>query len=332
MSRKSVIIATRQAQDLERWQEVLSETDDLQIMAHVPDLMALFNTVEHGPPNVVLVASDLCAAEEFELIVTLFDALDVRWLMFHSLGSAPSASSSDMLLNKSGGLFSLSLTDNKWSLISQVLSTAHAAQKAERPLVVKPTSTGNRYKRIVLIGSSTGGVDALKTVLSKFGADCPPTVIVQHTTKGFGAGLVRVLTRCCAARVKLFEPNAALQTGTVYVVAGHGQHVVMTAERRPHLQVSDGPPMSGHCPSIDRLFVSSVPFAPRTVACILTGMGTDGAEGLMQLRQAGARTLSQDRETSVVYGMPGAAWSMGASMQQVSLAAMGDTILKEARL
>jgi DNA-binding NarL/FixJ family response regulator len=79
MSSKSIIVATPYSADLNRWQDILSDTPELRIQAHAPSLMELFNKVEHGPPNVVLIESGLCATDEFELIVTLFDALDVRW-------------------------------------------------------------------------------------------------------------------------------------------------------------------------------------------------------------------------------------------------------------
>lgn len=332
MSRKNIIVATPFSEDLNRWQDVLSNEQDLQITAHEPGLMELFNTVEHNPPKIALIAADLCATDEFELIVTLFKALDVRWLMFHSLGQDPRKWQAVPHHTKNADLFSLSLNDANRTLVSQVRSTGHATQRTERPVAQQATPPSRRFKRMVLIGSSTGGVDALKTVLSKFGSDCPPTVVVQHTSKGFGAGLVQVLKRSCAAQIQLFESNAPLQSGTIYVVAGLAQHVVLSPGKRPHLQSKDAPPMSGHCPSIDMFFTSCVPYANRVVGCILTGMGSDGAQGLLKLREAGARTLSQDRESSVVYGMPAAAWSNGGSMQQVSLSEIGKTLLKEATL
>jgi len=294
--------------------------------------MELFNKVEHGPPNVVLIESGLCATDEFELIVTLFDALDVRWLKFTRSDRPNDRHDHASELSKNGGLFSISLAQEDCLLIGQVLSTANATQRAERPVERMVAAPTRRFKRVVLIGSSTGGVDALKNVLSKFDADCPPTVVVQHTSQGFGGGLTRVLGRASAAQIKPFEPDAPLRSGTIYVVAGLPQHVILNPSNRPFLRTCPDPPMSGHLPSIDKLFLSCIPFADRVVGCILTGMGTDGVRGLLELRKAGARTLSQDRESSVVYGMPGAAWSMGASMQQVPLKAMGDTILREATL
>ena len=332
MSHKSIIVATPYARDLNRWQEVLPDAGDLRIVAHAPGLMELFNKVEHGPPHIVLIADTLCNADEFELIVTLFDALDVRWLKFTGLEDVVSGQGASVSTSVGAGLFRVTLHDSDTSLRGQVRSLGLARQQAERPAKQITQSTGRRFKRMVLIGSSTGGVDALKSVLSRFGPDCPPTVVVQHTTKGFGEGLCRVLGRASGARVRMFEPDAPLQSGTVFVVAGLPQHVVLTNSKRPHLQTSAEPTTSSHTPSIDTLFQSGLPFASRIVGCILTGMGTDGAHGLLKLREAGARTLSQDRDTSVVYGMPAAAWSNGASMRQVALPDIGDSLLSEAAL
>lgn len=332
MNHKNIIVATPHARDLNRWQEVLPDTGDLRIVAHAPGLMELFNKVEHGPPNIALIAEELCNADEFELIVTLFDALDVRWLKFTSLEESVTGQAGPANSSAGAGLFRVTLHDSDTSLRGQVRSLGLARQQAERPVKHAVAATGRRFKRMVLIGSSTGGVDALKSVLSKFGPDCPPTVVVQHTTKGFGDGLCRVLGRSSGARVRMFEPDAPLQSGTVFIVAGLPQHVVLTNSKRPHLQSSAEPTTSSHTPSIDTLFHSGLPFASRVVGCILTGMGTDGAQGLLKLREAGARTLSQDRDTSVVYGMPAAAWSNGGSMRQVALPDIGESLLREAAL
>lgn len=332
MNLKKIIVATACSRDLERWQQVISDRGDMRIVAHAPGLMELFNKVEHDPPNIVLVSDDLGAADDFEPVVTLFDTLDVRWLRFTSLENRPPNRTGTAGRSERADLFDVSLHDSPAALFGQVVSLSRAAQRAERPKVVKSVASGQLYKRMVLIGSSTGGVDALKAVLSKFGPDCPPTVVVQHTTQGFGEGLCRVLARASAANVRLFEPDTPLQSGTVHMVSGLPNHVVLLPGKRPYLKANHEPPVSGHLPSIDKLFLSFVPYANRVVGCILTGMGSDGAAGLLKLREAGARTVSQDRDSSVVYGMPAAAWSNGASMKQVALSSMGERLLKEAAL
>lgn len=329
MSEAKIIVATPYANDLRRMQQILDKAPGLSIVAHAPGLMELFNKVEHDPPNLVLLCVDLCQNSDFELVVTLFDALDVRWMMFDSRAAKGNQSQNTSVL-RNGGLFSVSLEADARIWITQIRAVLRARRSAQQAIEPAAQAPQRRYKRIVLVGASTGGVDALKTVLSDFEANCPPTVIVQHTGRGFGQGLAAVLSRSCSAHIRMFEPNVTLERGTVHVVAGHTHHAMLSVNGKPYLGRSDDPPMSGHRPSIDKLFLSAIPYASRIVAAVLTGMGKDGAEGLLALRNAGAQTLSQDEETSVVYGMPAAAWSIGASMKQVALKDIGHGLLSAA--
>ena len=329
MPEAKVIIATPYVDDLRKTQRILSEADGLRIVAHVPGLMELFNKVEHDPPNLVLIAADLCQNADFELIVTLFKALDVRWMMFDRLnqtGGQPTKAAQKIR----GDLFSVSIDKDPWAFVTQVRAVLQARQCAQQPVRSTSPSQRRRYKRMVMIGSSTGGVDALKTVLADFDADCPPTIVVQHTGQGFGHGLVAVLNRSSGASVRMFEPNMVVKSGSIYVVAGQDHHAVLSVNGKPYLGQSNDPPMSGHRPSIDKLFFSAVPYASQVVAALLTGMGRDGADGMLALRNAGARTIAQDEDSSVVYGMPAVAWSIGAAMQQMTLKDIGSGLLAEA--
>lgn len=329
MTPTTIIVATPHAPDLTRWQQVLSEAEGLTIVAHAPGLMQLFTKVENSPPKLVLVSADLCEAQEFELMISLFKALDVLWVAFESL-AARNAAIEPALMSRGGGLFPISLRSDALALIQKVHTVAPRRDRLPEAIHSGPTSGSRRYKRMVMIGSSTGGVEALKNVLRHFLSDCPPTIVVQHTGQGFGPGLATVLGRTSAARVKMFAPDLPMESGTVYLVAGQPHHAILQNSVRPHLGVSYDPPMSGHCPSIDKLFLSAVPLATRIVAAVLTGMGSDGAQGLLALREAGARTLAQDKATSIVYGMPAAAWSIGAAMKQVALPDIGPGLLAEA--
>lgn len=329
MSDARVIVATPYANDLRRAQQILDEAGGLTIVAHAPGLMELFNKVEHDPPHLVLVSADLCQNSDFELVVTLFNALDVRWMMFDGMMAAGNTLKNAPTM-QSVGVISSSLDDDAEVLITQMRAVLQARRNAQQPMQPASPVQRRRYKRMIMLGSSTGGVDALKTVLADFTTDCPPTVIVQHTGQGFGGGLTGVIGRNCGAHVRMFEPNLTLEKGTVYIVAGHDYHATFLLNGKPCLGRSDDPPMSGHKPSIDKLFLSAVPYASRIVAAVLTGMGNDGAEGLLALRNAGAKTISQDKETSVVYGMPAVAWSMGASMTQMALKDIGQGLLAAA--
>lgn len=182
--------------------------------------------------------------------------------------------------------------------------------------------------RTILIGASTGGVDALLTVLSSFPADCPPTLIVQHTGTGFGESLVALLNRQCKARVELATGSRAMQPGVITVGAGIRNHLVIEDCTAQVCGLKGDAPVSGHLPSVDVLFQSAVPMARRITAALLTGMGRDGADGLLALHRAGATTLAQDEESSIVWGMPRVAIEAGAAKRVLSLDQIGPALLQ----
>jgi hypothetical protein len=184
--------------------------------------------------------------------------------------------------------------------------------------------------RVVLIGASTGGIDALATVLGHFPANCPPTAIVQHTGRGFSSSLARVLARNCAARVTVAEDKMMLGPGMVCLAGGLEAHLHLQRipDGRLRCSLRPGPKVCGPIPSVDTLFHSAVPFAERVIGLILTGMGADGAEGLRALRQAGAMTIGQDEASSVIYGMPRVAREIGAVQLQLPLDQIGPAVLQ----
>ncbi|MFI4997945.1 MAG: chemotaxis response regulator protein-glutamate methylesterase [Hyphomicrobiales bacterium] len=183
--------------------------------------------------------------------------------------------------------------------------------------------------RVVVIGSSTGGVEALLNVLSHFPANCPPTVITQHMPALFTKSFAERLDRHCAPKVAEASEGARLQSGQIYLAPGSVAHLEIVGRQdnlRCHL--SEGDLVSGHRPSVDMLFSSAAKAAgSKAVGVILTGMGQDGARGLLAMRNAGASTFGQDEATSVVYGMPRVAFELGAVEKQVSLRRMGEHIL-----
>jgi two-component system chemotaxis response regulator CheB len=168
-------------------------------------------------------------------------------------------------------------------------------------------------------------------VLSSFPADCPPTVIVQHTSNGFGAGLVQLLSVRCRARVVACQDGLELTPGVVCVAAGFPGHAALANLSPARMSIVPGAPVSGHRPSIDHMFMSAVPAARQVVAAVLTGMGADGAAGLLSLRNAGAKTMAQDAQSSVVYGMPRVAWENGGAERQLPIDKIGPALLQMAR-
>ncbi len=183
--------------------------------------------------------------------------------------------------------------------------------------------------RRVLIGSSTGGVDALTTVLSGFPVDCPPTLIAQHMPPAFLESFAARLERTLAPEVRLAQDGERLEPGKVLFAPGGGFHMALSDERDPHIKLVPDDGTETFCPSVNVLFASGVPQAKRVVAVMLTGMGKDGAQPMLNLKEAGAYTIAQDSASSVVDGMPRAAREIGAAREVASLNAMQDAILAQ---
>ncbi len=184
-------------------------------------------------------------------------------------------------------------------------------------------------RKIIGIGASTGGVEALIGVLSRFPANCPPTVITQHMPAAFTKSFADRLNRLCAPQVKEAEDGDRLEIGRIYLAPGGEQHLEVVNPMAPRCRLSDQGPVNGHRPSVDVLFNSLADLAgAKAVGVILTGMGRDGASGLLRMRQAGAVTIGQNERTCVVYGMPRVAHEIGAVGTQLPLNSIGEEILK----
>ena len=189
-------------------------------------------------------------------------------------------------------------------------------------------------EKIVAIGASTGGVEALIAVLGGFPADCPPTVITQHMPPNFTRSFAERLNRMCRPSVSEATDRDRLLPGHVYIAPGGRYH--LEVYRRAdgfENRLRDGDPVSGHRPSVDVLMASVAKAAgPEAVGVILTGMGRDGAQGLLEMRQAGARTIGQNEASSLIYGMPRVAFEVGAVEKQVHLTRISQEILGPARV
>jgi two-component system chemotaxis response regulator CheB len=167
--------------------------------------------------------------------------------------------------------------------------------------------------RIVAIGASTGGTEAIKEVLADLPADMPGIVIVQHIPKAFSGPFARRMHESCGLNVCEARDGQPILAGHVYIAPGDQQMLVVRDGAHYRCKLSDGPPVNRHRPSVDVLFRSVAENAgPNAVGVMLTGMGRDGAAGMKEMRDAGAPTIAQDENTSVVWGMPGAAWEIGA--------------------
>jgi two-component system, chemotaxis family, protein-glutamate methylesterase/glutaminase len=209
--------------------------------------------------------------------------------------------------------------------------------RAASPRASAAEPAGHAYApdgRLVAIGSSTGGVEALTAVLTTLPADCAPVVVTQHMPPLFTRSFADRLDKLCKATVAEASDGAPLVPGRIYIAPGGSQHLEVVpgsslrgSANPPRCRLREGPLVNGHCPSVDVLFRSVVKACgSEAVGVILTGMGRDGAEGLLAMRQAGASTLGQDAASSLIYGMPKAAFELGAVERQLPLRKIGAEI------
>lgn len=202
----------------------------------------------------------------------------------------------------------------------------------KEPAIIKPVREGGKIDLIAL-GISTGGPNALRSVFKMIDPHLKqPILVVQHMPKGFTKAFADSLDKICPLSVKEAEDGDKIEDGHVYIAPGDNHIVVEARFNGNVIRLSQEPPRNGHRPSADVMFESVAKvYKNHALGVIMTGMGRDGAAQLAEMRKEGAWTIGQDEESSIVYGMPRAAWEMGAVQKQVSLMNMADAISSVAR-
>lgn len=210
-------------------------------------------------------------------------------------------------------------------LREKVRAAAHSRVRApsQRGQVEKVGSAAGPEGALIAIGASTGGVDAIRTVLSPLPADAPPVLVAQHMPAGFTRRFAGRLDELCALTVLEAEDRMVLKRGHAYVAPGDHHMRVEYGSGHYRIRLGDDALVSGHRPSVDALFQSVARAAgAMAVGVILTGMGRDGASGLKLMREAGAQTIGQSQASALVYGMPRVAFEEGAVMEQAAVEAI----------
>ncbi|MDH5821423.1 chemotaxis response regulator protein-glutamate methylesterase [Luteimonas sp. RD2P54] len=204
------------------------------------------------------------------------------------------------------------------------------ARPAARQAMPAPAALRFRVTdRLIAIGASAGGTEAIRVVLEQMPADAPAIVVTQHIPAGFSRSFCERLDRLSAMSVRQAIEGEAVLPGHVYLPPGDRHLAVVRDGARWRCRVEDGPPVNRHRPAVDVLFRSVARSAgANAVGVILTGMGDDGARGLLEMREAGAATLVQDEASSVVWGMPGSAVKLGAAQQVLPLDRIAARVLE----
>ena len=222
----------------------------------------------------------------------------------------------------------------KARLASQTISSCSSAQSplfsAAQNII---PATAKAPPNIIAIGASTGGTEAIISVIKDFPANTPGVLIVQHMPPVFTKMYANRLNGISKMNVHEAADGDRLEQGTILIAAGDRQMRLCRDSLGYYVKCNETHKISGHCPSVDVLFSSVAASAgPNAVGVILTGMGVDGAKGLLEMRETGAYTIGQNRETCVVYGMPMAAYDIGAVEIQLPLDAIGGAVMKKTHM
>lgn len=314
---------------------ILSEDDDIEVVGLAADPLVAREMIKTLNPDVITLDVEMPLMDGVTFLRKIMELRPTPVVMVSSLTQSGADTTLEALeigaidfVAKPASLSALELLAPE--LIAKV-KAAGRMQFRPRGLPVrhahrKPLE--RRSDKIVAIGASTGGVEALKVVLTNLPADMPAVVITQHMPERFTEAFARRLNAECLMEVCEASHNQPVVRGTAYIAPGGRHLTVARAANGLVCRLDDGELVSGHRPSVDVLFSSvAESVGAKAVGVILTGMGRDGAEGLLKMRNTGCLTLGQDQETSLVYGMPRAAFQVGAVARQHALADLPDEII-----
>ncbi|RFC65371.1 chemotaxis response regulator protein-glutamate methylesterase [Fulvimarina endophytica] len=302
----------------------LSNDDSIEIVGEATNVAEARQKIKEIEPDVLTLDVEMPGMNGLEFLEKIMRLRPMPVVMVSSL-TRPGADAAlrafeigafDCVAKPNGSL------GGNFSTLPSIVKQAAAAkariglrvERAGAPASVQPAAMERKadWPQIVAIGASTGGVEALIAFLSNYPKNCPPTVIVQHMPGLFTTSFAARLDRACAARVAEAEDGEPLMEGRVYLARG-GRHLRVRTGAQPRCVVRGEEVNQGHCPSVDTLFHSVAEnYGAGATGVLLTGMGRDGAEGLLAIRREGGRTFAQDKGTALVYGMPRVAHEIGA--------------------
>jgi two-component system chemotaxis response regulator CheB len=225
------------------------------------------------------------------------------------------------------------MDDIAGDITEKIRAAAASHVHRNRPVrdTVAPALAMGRFsstEKLVIVGASTGGTEALKDLLLPMPADAPAVLVAQHMPEGFTRSFANRLDGLCRMRVQEAEDGERVLSGHVYIAPGHSHLLLKKNGAYYQTSLSASEPVNRHRPSVDVLFRSAAQTAGKdAVGVILTGMGKDGATGLLEMKNAGAYTFAQDEASCVVFGMPKAAIEMGGANEVVPLSEMAGRVL-----
>lgn len=331
--------------------EMINAAPDLEVVGAAPDAISAREMIKLHNPDVLTLDVHMPKMDGLEFLDRLMRLRPMPVVMVSSFTDAgsettlkalelgavdfigkPRAESAARIEDYAEELIEKIRAANGARLLAKGLSRQGAISLANTPPVHAPPAMRSTTGKVIFLGASTGGTEAIKEFLMAIPAGCPPILIVQHMPESFTASFARRLDSLCAPRVIEVQGNEKVEPGNVYIAPGHSHLRICRSATGYITELSTTPPVNRHRPSVDVLFDSAASVVGRqALGVILTGMGKDGAQGLLRMRQAGARTFGQNEATCVVYGMPREAFLVGAVEEQAALNELGKRVLAASR-
>ncbi|MVX66941.1 chemotaxis-specific protein-glutamate methyltransferase CheB [Clostridium chromiireducens] len=322
----------------------LSKTKEIQVIDTAPDPYIARDKIIKLKPDIVLLDIEMPRMDGLTFLRKLMKYYPIRVIIVSSI--AENGSETALKALEYGALevvakpsVSYSVNDMIEQLIEKILAVSKIPNwkvgiKENKKEVTshsenKKSSLIKTTNKIIAIGASTGGTEALKELLEKMPPSAPPIIIVQHMPQHFTKSFAQRLNQICAIKVKEAEDREILSPGKALIAPGNMHMELRRSGAVYYVQLHNGPMVYHQRPSVDILFDSVAKYAGRNaVGVILTGMGKDGAAGLLNMKNEGAYTIAQDEKSCVVFGMPKEAIEMGAAKKIVSLNHIVDDIIQ----
>lgn len=326
MKRIKVLIVDDSAMVRNMFSQKLSKFPDIEIVGTAPDPYIARDKIIRLKPDVITLDIEMPRMDGLTFLRKLMRYYPLPVIMVSSLtlkGGKLTLEAMDIgaveVMAKPGGSY---VIGDMGTQLAEKIRAASRVKMVKRNPAHQPTRIESKpigalskiSNKVIAIGASTGGTEALKNVLSRMPCNSPGMVIVQHMPAKFTTAFAERLDNICQVTVKEAQNNDTVNSGTALIAPGNYHMILRRSGARYYVEVKTGPMVHHQRPAVDILFKSTAQYAgPNSIGAILTGMGVDGAEGLLKMKQSGAKTIAQDEKSCVVFGMPKEAIKMGAA-------------------
>jgi len=338
VSKIRVLIVDDSAVVRKIFSEELSKYPDIEVVGVAPDPYVARDKIVNLKPDVITLDIEMPRMDGLTFLKKLMKYFPMPTIIVSSL--TPQGGKLTLEAMDIGAVDVIAKPNSAYSVGDMSAQLAEKIRAASRARLIKREETvrsesepmralAQTSNKVIAIGSSTGGTEALKAILPKMPPNSPGIVMVQHMPANFTTAFAARLNDLSQITVKEAQDNDSVTPGTALLAPGNFHMILRRSGARYYVEVKTGPMVHHQRPAVDVLFKSTAKYAgANAIGVILTGMGADGAEGLLEMKQAGASTIAQDEKSCVVFGMPKEAIKLGAADKVVSLEHIASEIIK----